>query len=69
MLKSVVVIGGGPIALEEVRYAHELKIPIKYIAAQTMFPEANSQFGSVHTWAIESLSEPSANSCNALFSK
>ncbi|MCB0349032.1 MAG: hypothetical protein KDD37_09350 [Bdellovibrionales bacterium] len=65
LLKQVVLIGGGPIALEEVQYANRRGIPITYIAAVTKFPEVNGKYGAVDEWAIKNL--PTVNVCRSTF--
>jgi hypothetical protein len=55
ILKGVVVAGGGPITLDEVRYAHDHGVPVHYIRAESKFPEVNGQYGSVDDWAGKSL--------------
>ncbi|MGZ3722086.1 MAG: hypothetical protein ACXVA9_04090 [Bdellovibrionales bacterium] len=50
-LKSVVLLGGGPIALEEAQYAHAHNVPVIYVRSEAKFPEINGKYGTVDEWA------------------
>ena len=67
ILKEVVVVGGGPIALDEVKFAYQNGVHIEYIRTPTRFPKVNGPFGSVDKW-FQSLREddPLVHRCNDL---
>ena len=68
VLKGVIAVGGGPLALEEVRYANQRGVPVKYVRAEACYPEVNGQYGSVDEWAKNRPSRGSAGrSCESLF--
>lgn len=69
ILSGVIAFGGGPIALEELKYASARGVPIKYVRVQTRYPEVNGRYGSVDEWARnrQSLGRMIAGSCASLF--
>jgi len=73
IVNGIVVAGGGPITLDEVRYGHELGVPIHYVRAEAKFPEVNGRYGSVDEWAMKTLphgvSLPKLRFCGGLFSR
>lgn len=50
VINSVVSIGGGQTALQELKHAQLLKIPITYIKATPRFGSESDPFGPVDTW-------------------
>ncbi|KAK3240330.1 hypothetical protein CYMTET_49820 [Cymbomonas tetramitiformis] len=49
-LSSMIVAGGGRIALEEVQYATQMKVPIVYLRAEARHTGAYGTYGPVHDW-------------------
>ena len=68
LIKGVISIGGGPIALEEVKYASKKGIPVKYIKAEARFPEVNGKYGPIDEWLNSTKKNRKFNnSCRSLF--
>ncbi|PNH10696.1 hypothetical protein TSOC_002536 [Tetrabaena socialis] len=54
-LASVLVAGGGPIAAEELGYAHSRGVPWTYVPCKARRPCANFPYGPVHRWMLKEM--------------